>query len=286
MTNTVDQWYLNRYGREPLLTVREELILSRQVHEGKAPDATPRQRQIADRARQRMIRGNMRLAVNVAMKYMSRCRSMELSDLVQEALIGLDTAVERFDYTRGYKFSTFAYWWIRQGITRAIVSRDTMIRVPQHSHDDYVRVKSAIVSAAAVGEFLTLEQAAARVGVKIESVRLAVRAETVASLNCVTSQESDSELIDLIAYQPPDASEDLPLYRSEIRAYLSTEWLSEVEVDVLTQRYGLDDGEPKTLKSIGDRRGISRERVRQIESKALRRLRYIMHQRNQIEASA
>lgn len=274
--NTVDQWYLNRYGREPLLTVREELILSRQIHEGRAPEATPNQRRIAERARQRMIRANQRLAVNVALKYMSRCRSLELADLAQEAMIGLSTAVEKFDYSKGYKFSTYAYWWVRQAITRAIVSRDTMIRVPQHAHDDLSRVRHLMQRHAAIGESLTLEQAAEISGVGIETLNLAIRAEGVASLNRMAHAESDCELIDLM----PDPRsggepEDYPLLRGEISACI-TSWLEPTQAEVIAERFGFADGEPKTLAAIAANRGLSRERIRQIEAKALRRLRYCL----------
>ncbi|MBU6250950.1 MAG: sigma-70 family RNA polymerase sigma factor [Cyanobacteria bacterium REEB417] len=276
----IDQWYLNNCGREPLLTAREELILSRQIQQGRAPEATPRQQRIGERARQRMIRGNQRLAVNVAMKYLRRCRSLELSDLVQEALLGLSTAVEKFDYTKGYKFSTYAYWWIRQSINRAIVSRDTIIRVPQHTHDDYARVKHLMAQSAAHGEAMTLKQAAAIVGVKLETLELAIRAESVTTLNrpAATATGSETELIDLMPGEPEEEPNGLPLLSAEVRSYVSTHWLSEQEVDVITERFGLNDGEPKTLASIAKKRGVSRERIRQVEGKALRRLRYCLAQ--------
>ena len=285
MRNAVDQWYLNRYGREPLLTVREELILSKQIHEAAAlrevpaDQLTPEQRhqlRIGERARQRMIRGNMRLAVNVALKYMSRCRSLELADLVQEAMAGLGIAVERFDYTKGYKFSTYAYWWVRQAITRAIVSRDTLIRVPQHSHDEYVKVKGLIQRAAAVGETLSLEQAAAQTGASMDNLRMAIRAEGVTSLNRVAIVDGDCELIDLVASPEAEEPEGFPLLRQEIRSLVSADYLSPMEVEVITGRYGLDNGEPRTLLSIAQKHGLSRERIRQIEAKALRRLRFFV----------
>lgn len=281
MRGKVDAWYMNQYGKTPLLTPAEELILARQIQEAQPlrelPETslTPQQkRQLrkAFKARQRMIEGNMRLAVNVSLKYLGRTRSMELADLVQEALIGLSIAAERFDHTKGYKFSTYAYWWVRQAITRAIVSRDVMIRIPQHAHDDYVKVKGFIIKALQAGERLTLEQAAERAGVSMAHLNLAIRAEGVSSLNQVAAVDGESEILDLISIDPGLEEESgLPLFCGEIRQHVDK--LDAKHAEVIRERFGLTDGKPKTLKAIADKRGVSRERIRQMEARALRILR-------------
>jgi len=281
MRGKVDAWYLNRYGKTALLTPAEELILARQIQEAQPlrelPESslTPQQkRQLrkAFKARQRMIEGNMRLAVNVSRKYLGRTRSMELADLVQEALLGLSIAAERFDHTKGYKFSTYAYWWVRQAITRAIVSRDVMIRIPQHAHDDYVKVKSLIIKALQAGERLTLEQAAEQVGVSMDHLNRAIRAERVSSLNQLAAVDGESEILDLISIDPVQEEDSgLPLFCGEIRQHVDR--LNANQAEVIRERFGLTDGKPKTLKAIADKRGVSRERIRQIEATALRKLR-------------
>jgi len=255
--------YLREIGRVNLLTAAEEVDLAKKMEAGSMA------------ARERLIQANLRLVVSVAKKYIGR--GMSLLDLIQEGNIGLIRAVEKFDYRRGYKFSTYATWWIRQAITRSIADQARTIRIPVHmveTINKLVRVSRRLLQEK--GREPTSEEMATEMGITAEKVREIIKvSQQPVSLETPIGEEEDSHLGDFIedqsAMAPADAASHQML-KETVNAVLDT--LSDREQMVLKLRFGLDDGRTRTLEEVGREFDVTRERIRQIEAKALRKLRH------------
>jgi RNA polymerase primary sigma factor len=280
-------WYLATIGREPLLTAAEEIELGNQVQtmmllleeaaasEKEFTDHENKLLRIGKRSKQRMMKANLRLVVSVAKKYQGK--GLELLDLIQEGSLGLERAVEKFDPTRGYKFSTYAFWWIRQSMTRAIACQSRTIRLPVHLSERLTAIRKVSLDLAhKLGAMPNRQEIAEAMAIPIEELDGLLRQSlTTSSLDApVNGDEGRSFLGDLIA----DPSEEEPLDRVErgmhqeqLERWLSH--LSDQERQVLQLRYGLEGEERHTLAEIGRQLDVSRERVRQVELKALRKLR-------------
>ncbi|MFJ3902388.1 RNA polymerase sigma factor [Streptomyces sp. NPDC090025] len=281
--------YLREIGRVPLLTAAEEVELARRVEAGlfaeekltSTPDLDSQLAHDLDRivvlgriAKRRLIEANLRLVVSVAKRYVGR--GLTMLDLVQEGNLGLIRAVEKFDYARGYKFSTYATWWIRQAMSRALADQARTIRVPVHVVElinRVIRVQRRMLQER--GYEPTAEEVAAQLDLAPERVGEVLRlAQEPVSLHAPVGEEDDVALGDLIedgdAASPVESAAFL-LLRQHLEAVLST--LGERERKVVQLRYGLDDGRPRTLEEIGQLFGVTRERIRQIESKTLNKLR-------------
>ncbi len=255
--------YLKEIGRVPLLSPEEEIELSIKIAEG------------SDYAKKRLSEANLRLVVSIAKRYVGR--GMQFLDLIQEGNLGLIKAVEKFDYTKGFKFSTYATWWIRQAITRAIADQARTIRIPVHMVETINKVKK--VSSQLLhknGHEPTAEEIAVELDMPAEKVREIMRvAQEPVSLETPIGEEEDSHLGDFIpddeAPAPADAASRM-LLREQLRDVLGT--LTQREARVLSLRFGLEDGRPRTLEEVGKEFDVTRERIRQIEAKALRKLRH------------
>ena len=255
--------YLKEIGRVSLLTAQQEVDLAMKIEEGD------------DDARSKLTEANLRLVVSIAKKYVGR--GMLFLDLIQEGNLGLIKAVEKFDYRKGYKFSTYATWWIRQAITRAIADQARTIRIPVHmveTINKLIRVQRNLLQE--LGRDATPEEIAKEMETSVERVReiLKISQEPV-SLETPIGEEEDSHLGDFIedgeALAPADAASQM-LLREQLEDVLKT--LTPREEKVLSLRFGLDDGRARTLEEVGQEFGVTRERIRQIEAKALRKLRH------------
>jgi len=281
-------WYLATIGREPLLTAAEEIELGNQVQammrllEASEPTGTseaskqPNQvLRIGRRAKQRMIKANLRLVVSVAKKYQGK--GMELLDLVQEGSLGLERAVEKFDPTRGYKFSTYAFWWIRQGMTRGIACQSRTIRLPVHLSERLGAVRRVSLELAhKLGAMPSRQEIAEAMAIPIEELDGLLRQSlTTSSLDApVNGEDGRSPLGDLIA--SPSCQEPLERMEQTMVHDRLQHWLSQLSAQerlVLDLRFGTNGAERSTLAEIGRLMDVSRERVRQVELKALRKLR-------------
>ncbi|MBR6407023.1 MAG: RNA polymerase sigma factor RpoD [Clostridia bacterium] len=255
--------YLKEIGRVPLLTPEEEIDLAVRISNG----------DIA--ARKRLSEANLRLVVSIAKRYVGR--GMQFLDLIQEGNLGLIKAVEKFDHTKGFKFSTYATWWIRQAITRAIADQARTIRIPVHMVETINRVKKVQSQLLHQnGHEPTTEEIADVLGMPMDKVREIMRvAQEPVSLETPIGEEEDSHLGDFIpddeALAPADAVSHT-LLREQLAEVLST--LTPREEKVLVRRFGLEDGRSRTLEEVGKEFNVTRERIRQIEAKALRKLRH------------
>ena len=255
--------YLKEIGRVPLLSPEEEIDLAIRISEGD------------ESAKKRLSEANLRLVVSIAKRYLGR--GMQFLDLIQEGNLGLIKAVEKFDYTKGYKFSTYATWWIRQAITRAIADQARTIRIPVHMVETISKVKK--VSSQLLhetGHDPSAEEIAEKLNMPAERVREIMRiAQDPVSLETPIGEEEDSHLGDFIpdddAPAPADAA-SLMLLKEQLNDVLST--LTDREAKVLKLRFGLEDGRSRTLEEVGKEFDVTRERIRQIEAKALRKLRH------------
>jgi RNA polymerase primary sigma factor len=271
--------YLREIGRVPLLSAEEEVRLAQRMERGKAEylKAVPNRRIVDDgeEAQRRLTEANLRLVVSVAKKYIGR--GMSLLDLIQEGNIGLIRAVEKFDYTKGYKFSTYATWWIRQAITRAIADQARTIRIPVHMVETInrlIRISRRLLQD--LGREPTSEEIAEQMEISAEKVREIIKvSQEPVSLETPIGEEDDSHLGDFIedhtALAPADAASH-QLLKEQVEDVLDS--LTERERKVLQLRFGLDDGRSRTLEEVGKEFHVTRERIRQIEAKALRKLRH------------
>ena len=258
--------YLKEIGRVPLLTPDEEVQLALDIQKGGKD---------GERAKQRLSEANLRLVVSIAKRYVGR--GMQFLDLIQEGNLGLIKAVEKFDHTKGFKFSTYATWWIRQAITRAIADQARTIRIPVHMVETINKVKKTNSQLLHKnGRDPTAEEIAAELDMPVDKVREILRvAQEPVSLETPIGEEEDSHLGDFIpdddALAPADAASML-LLKEQLGDVLKT--LTPREEKVLSLRFGLEDGRAHTLEELGKEFNVPRERVRQIESKALRKLRH------------
>ncbi len=294
--------YLQEIGRIRLLRADEEIELARKIADllelervrDRLSDQLDREPQdsewakevdmalpafrhrlyVGRRAKDKMLQSNLRLVVSIAKKYMNR--GLSFQDLIQEGSLGLIRAAEKFDHEKGYKFSTYATWWIRQAITRAIADQSRTIRLPVHLYETISRIKKTTkILSQEMGRKPTEEEIADRMEMTIEKLRfIAKSAQLPISLETPIGKEEDSRLGDFIEAdgETPEDQVSKNLLREDLESVLDT--LSPRERDVLRLRYGLDDGRMKTLEEIGQIFNVTRERIRQIEAKALRKLRH------------
>jgi RNA polymerase primary sigma factor len=258
------QMYLKEIGKTPLLTKDEERELAKRSEKGD------------EEARQKLMKANLRLVVSIAKRYVNRTPHLSILDLIQEGNIGLSRAVEKFDYRRGFKFSTYATWWIRQAITRALADQSRTVRIPVHMVETiskYTQVRRQLIQE--LGRDPLSEEIAAEMGIDVEKVRHIQKiSQEVLSIETPIGDEEDSTLSDFI----PDERNPTPsqltaraMLRDLIREIMID--LTEREQQILKMRFGLDDGISHTLEEVGKAFGVTRERIRQIEAKALEKIR-------------
>jgi len=258
------QMYLKEIGKTPLLTKSEERELAKRTEKGD------------EDARQKLMRANLRLVVSIAKRYVNRTPHLSILDLIQEGNIGLSRAVEKFDYRKGFKFSTYATWWIRQAVTRALADQSRTVRIPVHMVETiskYTQARRQLIQE--LGREPLAEEVAAEMGLEVDKVRHIQKiSQEVLSIETPIGDEEDSTLSDFI----PDERNATPaqlaahaLLRDLIGEILVD--LTEREQKILKMRFGLDDGVNHTLEEVGKEFGVTRERIRQIEAKALEKIR-------------
>ena len=258
--------YLKEIGKVPLLTADEEIEIAKKMLEGGEE---------AEAAKKKLAEANLRLVVSIAKRYVGR--GMLFLDLIQEGNLGLIKAVEKFDYTKGFKFSTYATWWIRQAITRAIADQARTIRIPVHmveTINKLIRVSRQLLQEK--GREPQPEEIAEAMGISVEKVREIIKiAQEPVSLETPIGEEEDSHLGDFIQDDdapPPAEAASFTLMKEQLMSVLDT--LTPREKKVLSLRFGLEDGRQRTLEEVGQEFNVTRERIRQIEAKALRKLRH------------
>ncbi len=258
------QMYLKEIGKTPLLSKDEERELAKRAEKGD------------EEARQRLMKANLRLVVSIAKRYVNRTPHLSILDLIQEGNIGLSRAVEKFDYRRGFKFSTYATWWIRQAITRALADQSRTVRIPVHMVETiskYTQVRRQLIQE--LGRDPLAEEIAAEMGIDVDKVRHIQKiSQEVLSIETPIGDEEDSTLSDFI----PDERNATPsqltaraMLRDLIKEIMVD--LTEREQQILKMRFGLEDGISHTLEEVGKAFGVTRERIRQIEAKALEKIR-------------
>lgn len=268
-TSDLVQMYLKEIGRVPLLNAEEEVRLAKAIEKGDLA------------AKQKLTEANLRLVVSIAKKYVGRSHNLSLLDLVQEGNIGLFRAVEKFDYRKGYKFSTYATWWIRQAITRALADQSRTIRIPVHmveTINKYAQVTRRLVQE--LGREPLPEEVAAEMGMEVDKIRhiQKISQETVSLETSVGDSDDDSVLGDFIEDTEtvmPNQSASRKLLKEHIDEILNE--LTPREQKILKIRFGLEDGITHTLEEVGQEFGVTRERIRQIEAKALEKIREHEH---------
>lgn len=266
--------YLKEIGRVPLLSADEEIVLAKQIEAGSQEDATYKDIQLSKKAKKKLVDANLRLVVSIAKRYVGR--GMLFLDLIQEGNLGLIKAVDKFDYTKGYKFSTYATWWIRQAITRAIADQARTIRIPVHmveTINKLIRISRQLLQDK--GREPLPEEIAEGMGITVERVREIQKiAQEPVSLETPIGEEEDSHLGDFIEDQDAIAPDDAASYillQEQIEDVFTC--LTDREQQVLILRFGLKDGKPRTLEEVGQHFNVTRERIRQIEGKTLTKLR-------------
>ena len=266
--------YLKEIGRVPLLSGSEEIVLAEQIEAATKEDATYKEIKLGEKAKKKLVDANLRLVVSIAKRYVGR--GMLFLDLIQEGNLGLIKAVDKFDHHKGYKFSTYATWWIRQAITRAIADQARTIRIPVHmveTINKLIRISRQLLQDK--GREPLPEEIAEGMGITVERVREIQKiAQEPVSLETPIGEEEDSHLGDFIEDQDAIAPDDAASYillREQIEDVFTC--LTEREQQVLLLRFGLKDGKPRTLEEVGQHFNVTRERIRQIEGKALTKLR-------------
>ena len=256
--------YLKEIGKIPLLSSREEEVeLAKKIELGD------------EEAKKKLIKANLRLVVSVAKRYLGR--GMLFLDLIQEGNLGLIKAVEKFDYTKGYKFSTYATWWIRQAVTRAIAEQGRTVRVPVHLVEKGNKLKRIAQKLnQQFGREATLEEIAQEMGISVEKVKeIQKDLQEQVSLDTPVSEEEESTLLDFITDEKIETPEENGIQialRADLEELMNSR-LKEREIEVLKLRFGLEDGRDRTLEEVGQILGVTRERIRQIEARALGKLR-------------
>src|SRR3989344_3662549 len=263
------QMYLKAIGRTALLTQPEEKELAKRAEKGD------------EEARQKLIRANLRLVGSIAKRYVNRTPHLSILDLIQEGNIGLSKAVEKFDYRRGFKFSTYATWWIRQAITRALADQSRTIRIPVHMVETIAKYKQKVRELSQhLGRDPLPEEIAAEMGIEVEKIRHIQKiSQEVMSLEApIGDDDEDSTLAEFVPDErnlTPAQATAHALLRDKIREIIVT--LSEREQKILSMRFGLEDGVTHTLEEVGKVFGVTRERIRQIEAKALEKIKQHEH---------
>jgi RNA polymerase primary sigma factor len=256
--------YLREIGKVPLLTREEEIDLAKRILKGD------------ENARQALIRANLRLVVSIAKRYSGRSAHLGLLDLVQEGTLGLMKAVEKFDYTRGYKFSTYATWWIRQAITRSLADHARTIRIPVHMVETiskYTQVKRKLLQE--LGRDPLAEEISAEMGVELKKIRhiMKISQNTVSLETPIGNEEDKTTLEEFVENKKELSPSDLTARKMlKTHIYELIEDLSDREKKILEMRFGLDNNITHTLEEVGKVFGVTRERIRQIEAKALSKL--------------
>jgi RNA polymerase primary sigma factor len=258
------QLYLKEIGKTPLLKKQEEIDLAKRIEAGD------------EDARQKLMKANLRLVVSIAKRYVNRSPNLSILDLIQEGNIGLSRAVAKFDYRKGFKFSTYATWWIRQAVTRALADQSRTIRIPVHMVETiskYAQTRRQLIQE--LGRDPLPEEIAAEMGVDVEKVQHIQKiSQEVLSIEAPVGDEEDSTLSDFIPDEknaPPDQTVARSLLKDLIKEIMID--LSEREQKILNMRFGLEDGVSHTLEEVGKTFGVTRERIRQIEAKALEKVR-------------
>lgn len=281
--------YLDNISKVPLLSAEQEVELAKRIEAGQyaahvllsdenTSGASEQELQwLAEdgvSAKKHFIEANMRLVVSIARKYARHASNMELLDLVQEGNIGLNRAVEKFDYQKGYKFSTYSTWWVRQAITRAIAEKERTVRLPVHLHDTIMAMNKVVRELEREGLPTTTEMIAGGMGVDVERVRnLQEWSKRIVSLDVTVDDDGETTLGSLID-TAEDSTEDMVVH-SEMREKINeaVNMLSERDQIIVRMRFGLEDGTTRTLKEIGDEIGLTPERVRQVAVASIRKLR-------------